>query len=47
MTVAPELSPPGEGTVLTIVPGPDAEAKAWNFGEVPVQGELFPQDYAA
>jgi hypothetical protein len=37
---------PAEVPVLTVVPAP-AEDKAWNFGETPVQGELFPRDYAA
>jgi hypothetical protein len=38
---------PAEAPVLTIVPAVPAEDKAWNFGETPVQGELFPRDYAA
>jgi hypothetical protein len=47
MEAATVLTFPAETPGLTVAPEPDAEAKAWNFGEVPVQGELFPRDYAA
>jgi hypothetical protein len=38
---------PAEKSALTVVPDPEPEEKAWNFGEIPVQGELFPWDYVA
>jgi hypothetical protein len=38
---------PDEAPVLTVVPDASAEDKAWNFGDEPVQGELFPRNYAA
>jgi hypothetical protein len=47
MTAVPELSlPAADVPVLTVVPAPGGEAEAWDFGKVPVQGELFPRDYA-
>jgi hypothetical protein len=44
---AAALQLPPEPPALTVVPALPAEGKAWNFGDVPVQGELFPKDYAA
>jgi hypothetical protein len=45
MTTAAALPDPDEAPVLTVVP--DLDEEAWNFGKVPVQGELFPRNYAA
>jgi hypothetical protein len=44
---SPAMQLPGEAPVLTVVPDAPAEEKAWNFGDVPVQGELFPANYDA
>jgi hypothetical protein len=47
MTVTEVARLPVRTPALAIAPENGGEEKAWNFGETPVQGELFPVDYAA